>query len=323
MAGEYWSLTVTLDGEAEAAAEAVTNLLWEAGAVGVVETEAAGAARALQAFFPPGTDAEGLTRQVGGYLEDLGRLGVTRPAAPPAVAAAPVPDAPWADAWRAHFRPLPVGRGLLVCPPWEAGPPAGPGGSGGRRAVVIEPGRAFGTGAHGTTRGCLELLEWTLALHPPRRRPDHAVDVGTGSGILAVTLALLGLRRVDALDPDPDAVAAATANAARNGVGDRVRVRLVDLQTWAGWAAGAPGEAGPDPPAPAPLVVANLLGATHVAEAAALGRTVAGGGRLIAGGLLVQETPAVVGAFVPEGFRLLEVTEHEGWATLLLTREPA
>jgi ribosomal protein L11 methyltransferase len=167
---------------------------------------------------------------------------------------------------------------------------------------VIEPGRAFGTGGHATTRGCLELLERALLSSPAR----HALDVGTGSGILAIAAALLGVPEVRALDLDADAVAATAENAERNGVAARVRVECRALEDWTG--------------PPADLVLANLLGAAHVARAGELGRSATAAGRLVAGGLLAHEVPAVVGAYVPEGFRLAEVAEHDGWASLLLAR---
>lgn len=290
---DYWSLAVLLDPEA---ADAVANFLSESGALGVVE-EGAGAPVRLRAFFPPGSDADAAGRRLADYLGELRALAVA--VGPGTVEVSRVPGEAWAEAWRAHFRPLPVGRRLLVCPPWDVPPD---GADGARIRVLIEPGRAFGTGSHATTRACLELLERDLAREPSAR----AVDVGTGSGILAIAAARLGVRAVTALDVDPDAVAAARANAARNGVGDRVRVELARLEEWPG--------------PPAGLVLANLLGRALVSLAPVLARCVAAPGRLIAGGLLVHETPMVVAAFVPEGFALVEIVEHEGWAGLRLAR---
>lgn len=290
MSADYWALAVLVDPEAT---DAVANFLWEAGAAGVVE-EGDGRPIGLRAFFPPGTDPGETSRRLAAFLGELRGLAV--PVGPATVEVTRVPEEAWADAWRAHFRPLRIGRRLLVTPPWER-PDAD-----GRLVVVIEPGRAFGTGSHGSTRGCLELLERVLAREPAER----VLDVGTGSGILAIAAARLGAASVTALDVDPDAVAAARANAARNGVAERVRIEPGRPEDWAG--------------RPAPLVLANLLAPALVALAPALGGCCTTPGRLIAGGLLSHEAPAVTAAFVPEGFALAEVLEHEGWASMLLAR---
>ena len=297
-AAAYWELTVTLGADAAETAEAVTNRLWELGAVGVVEEVAVGGAM-LRAFFPPGTDGTALAADLGDYLADLAALAV--PGAAARVAVAPLRDEPWADAWRTYFRPIAVGRGLLVCPPWESPEPAL---EDGRMVVLIEPGRAFGTGGHGSTRGCLELLE--CALDGAGAGVPHALDVGCGSGILAIAAARLGVARVDAIDVDPDAVAATEENARRNAVADRVRASVATVDAWAG--------------PPAPLLLANLLAPAHLTLAPALAGLLTPGGSLVAGGLLAHEVPAVAGAFAAAGCWLVEVAEHEGWATLLLRR---
>jgi ribosomal protein L11 methyltransferase len=295
-AAAYWELTVTLGTAAPETAEVVTNRLWELGAIGVVEENAARAVR-LRAFLPPGSDAASRAAAVREYLDDVAALGL--PGARAGVDVAPLPDEPWAEAWRAHFRPVPVGQRLLVCPPWDA---PGPAPADGRVVVLIEPGRAFGTGGHGSTRSCLELLERALA----GARVPHALDVGCGSGVLAITAAKLGVARVDAIDLDPDAVAATEDNARRNAVGDRVHASVAAVEAWRGPAA--------------PLVLANLLAAAHVTMAPTLARLVAPAGSLIAGGLLAHEVPAVAGAFTAVGCWLVEMAEHEGWAAILVRR---
>ena len=293
-AAAYWELTVTLGADAAETSEAVTNRLWELGAVGVVEEAAAGVAT-LRGFFPPGIDAGARAAAVREYLGELVALAV--PGAQARVEIAPLPDEPWADAWRAHFQPVAVGRRLLVCPPWEL-----PSHSGERTVIIIEPGRAFGTGGHGSTRSCLGLLERALA----SGRVPRAVDVGCGSGILAIAAAALGVPRVDAIDPDPDAVAATEGNARRNAVADRIRTAVAAVESWNGSAA--------------PLVLANLLAAAHATLAPALVGLVTPGGSLIAGGLLAHEVPVVAGVFAAEGCWLAEVAEDDGWAALLVRR---
>jgi len=126
----------------------------------------------------------------------------------PGAAVEPVPEG-WEDAWRAFHRPVVVG-GLWLGPPWERPPDPG-------RAVVIDPGRAFGTGSHPTTRLCVELLAAT-------RRRGSLLDVGCGSGVLAIGAARLGFAPVLAVDVDPVAVETTRANAAVNGVPIDTRV---------------------------------------------------------------------------------------------------
>jgi ribosomal protein L11 methyltransferase len=180
-------------------------------------------------------------------------------------------EAGWEDRWRAFHRPVRVGA-LWVGPPWERAPS-------GAVAVVVDPGRAFGTGAHPTTRLCLELL-----LAEKRR---SVLDVGCGSGVLAIAAAKLGHAPVVAVDVDGSAVAATRANAERNGV-EVVARRLDALEA----------------PLPhADLALANI----------ALGAVEALGGRLdvarvVTSGYLVTDAARL------EGFRNVERRELEGWA---------
>jgi ribosomal protein L11 methyltransferase len=273
------------------AAEALTNFLWEQGAVGVVEEALLSGPARLRAFFAVTASTDALAVRVDAYLAGLRALGH---AAGPRARVTPVADADWALAWREHFRPVAVGRTLLIAPPWETPAP------GDRVVLAIEPGRAFGTGHHGTTATCLELLETLVAAE----RPARALDLGTGSGILAIAAARLGVAEVLACDSDPDAVAAATANAARNGVGDRVHARVDDVATL-------------ETP-PAPLVLANLLAAAHHAFAARYRALVAPGGLLVAGGLLDPETDDVARALAAHGFHREAARSLEGWTSLAL-----
>jgi ribosomal protein L11 methyltransferase len=183
----------------------------------------------------------------------------------------------WEDAWRAHHRPVRIGP-LWVGPPWEIPPP-------GAIAVVIDPAQAFGTGAHATTQLCLELL---LA-----RSPSSVLDVGCGSGVLAIAAARLGFRPVAAIDEDPAAVAAARDNARTNGVA--VDVHPVDV------------ESGPLPSAV--LALANLE--LRLVPVVARGFT---GRLLVTSGYLAGDHP------IAPGWRLLERRERDGWAAELRER---
>ena len=156
VAGHSAYVEVVVDA-GEEALEGLTNFLWEQGAVGVVEEATADRPSRLRAFFPVTAGTEVLTARIDAYLEALRALGFR---VGPRARLAPVADADWTAAWREHFRPVAVGQALLVAPPWEI--PA----SSGRLVLVIEPGRAFGTGHHGTTAGCLTLLEALVAAEP-------------------------------------------------------------------------------------------------------------------------------------------------------------
>jgi ribosomal protein L11 methyltransferase len=279
----------------EEASEALTNFLWELGAVGVVEESIGDAPGHLRAFFAAASDPDTLATRVNVYLEGLRALGLDAGAR---ARVAPLADTDWNAAWREHFRPLPVGDRLLVAPPWEV-PAASE-----RLVLVIEPGRAFGTGHHGTTAGCLTLLEALIA----RDRPTRALDLGTGSGILAVAAARLGVTDVVACDSDPDAVAAAEANASRNGVAALVHPMLKDAATLA--------------VGPAPLILANLLAAAHRTLAGRYRELVAAGGALVLGGLLDAEADGVAEALTAHGFAREASVSLEGWTSLALRHAP-
>jgi len=179
-----------------------------------------------------------------------------------------VADAAWADAWREHFRPQRVGD-VLIVPPWER-----PQGAHEARALVeIDPGQAFGTGLHPTTRACLfHLQELDLAGH-------SVTDVGTGSGILAIAAALLGAASVYACDVDPVAVRAARENVERNGVSERVtvdfcRADLVEVEA-------------------ADVVVANLTADLILELARALSGRLRPSGTLVLAGIVTSRERAV------------------------------
>ncbi|MGH7355586.1 MAG: 50S ribosomal protein L11 methyltransferase [Candidatus Rokuibacteriota bacterium] len=295
MSARYWELSVPT---APPVAEGLTNFVWESGALGVVEEERPGEAPRLRAFFADAADTGALVPRVDGYLDALRALGFTVPGSATLL---PVADTDWAVAWREHFRPLPVGRRLLITPPWER--PRGTHDEG-RTVIVLEPGRAFGTGQHATTVGCLVLLERILDASPVAR----VTDLGTGSGILAIAAARLGAGAVLAVDSDPDAVGVAAENAALNGVAERVRCVVADAA---------------DPAVgfePAPLVVANLLTSAHLGLAPRYAGWVAPGGALVLGGILSAEAGRVRDAMCCHEFVARDALTLDGWISLELAR---
>lgn len=259
--------------------DAATALLWEAGTTGIeVQTGPDGSVGMLACF----------EQDIDASLEDaMRRLGAR-------LQAVAVPDMDWVARFREGFRAFTAG-GFLIAPPWGL-PASVPRGA---RLLVVDPGRAFGTGTHESTRLCLRALEG-LARQAALRR---VLDVGTGAGILAVAAALLGAAEVLAVDNDPEALAAAREHARLNGVS----VRLVL------------GDAGRAfRPAACDLVLANLtapLLLERAAEVAALART---GGTLVLAGLLLEEAAAVADAYAP--FGAVSRSQDGEWAGLVVTR---
>jgi ribosomal protein L11 methyltransferase len=195
----------------------------------------------------------------------------------------------WWERWRAYHRAAVIAHTLTVRPPWE--PPACT-----PLDIVIDPGQAFGTGAHATTRLCLELL-----LDVPDQ--GSFLDLGCGSGVLAIAAARLGFAPVLAVDNDPAAIAATSENAARNAVA--VEARRMDLRSQ---------------PAPAArTVAANLLAPLLERWAADLASGPRPPQRVIAGGLLTAEADQVARAFASLGLREKGRRERGGWAALLLS----
>jgi ribosomal protein L11 methyltransferase len=288
----YWELTVPV--ASEDIAEGLTNFLWELGALGVVEEQAPDRPARVRAFFPETLDPDWLDARVDAYLTSLEALGFAARATPHVT---PLVDEGWAQAWREHFRAIAVGRRLVVAPPWETVESRPD-----RVAIIIDPGRAFGTGQHATTAGCLEALE-SLA---DAQGLGRVLDIGTGSGVLGIAAARLGATSVLAIDSDPDAVAAAETNAELNGVSDRVRAVVADAAT-----------AGTDA---VPLVLANLLAAAHASLAARYPDLVGPGGHLVLGGILEHEAAAVADAVRAHGFLPVWQSTIDGWTTLVLRR---
>jgi ribosomal protein L11 methyltransferase len=209
----------------------------------------------------------------------------------------------WADRWRAFHRPVTVSGRVHIRPPWEEAPPPG------LLDVVIDPGQAFGTGTHATTRLCLELLielaSGSGRPAAPLVQPAGFADWGCGSGVLAITAAKLGFSQVVAVDNEQAAVEAAVANAVANGVS--VESRRLDLRA--------------DPLPAAPTVTANLVRSLLLTVAERLPdplpRT------LIASGLLRGEAGEVAAAFAAKGLAECDRREDGDWAALLLRASAA
>lgn len=201
-----------------------------------------------------------------------------------------IPD-DWADRWRDFHEPTLVAGRIWVRPPWAE--PAAPG----RIDLVIEPGSAFGTGAHATTRMCLELLAGLAGRGEAR---GALCDLGTGSGVLAIASAKLGWAPVTGCDHEQTALAAAAANAAANAV--ELRLERLNLRR--------------DPPPGAETLVANLTAPLLRAVAARIG---AAPRALVCSGLLASEADEVTAAFAARGLGERERRRSGDWAAIRLS----
>jgi ribosomal protein L11 methyltransferase len=253
---------------------------------GYATTEAA-----VTGYLPVDERLENTLLALKSALADLPRMGLA-PAVPD-ITIRFVAEADWANAWKQYFKPQTIGRHLVVKPTWEAWENRP-----GDVVIAIDPGMAFGTGLHATTRLCLQALENHV-------RPGLTVaDVGTGSGILAVAAALLGAERVAATDLDPLAVRIARENVVLNGVADQVDVA----------------ESSVPPVGPFGLVVANILADVIIAMTPALFAALAPGGRLIASGIIDTRADNVADHLAAGGFTDLTTTREGEWAAVEAVR---
>ena len=205
-----------------------------------------------------------------------------------------VDEADWADAWKAHFPVMRIGRHVVIRPTWRR-----------HRAapddvvLAIDPGMAFGTGLHPTTRLCLVALE-RLA-DAGRMTGARVLDVGCGSGILAIAAVRLGAAGAVGVDTDPIAIESTLANARRNRLAPRIRASVGSLPT------GEP---------PFDVIAANLIAGVLVQIAAQLAAELAAGGRLVASGIFVDREGEVRHAFEAAGLAVTERTAEGDWVAL-------
>jgi ribosomal protein L11 methyltransferase len=273
-----------------AAGDALVAWLVDRGAPGVIEEEAGDRLRLKAHFLPP----DGAERIVGDARQFLVDLDEPFPgAARASVKIGFVDEEDWASSWRRSFPPLEVGRRLCVRTPWSPAPSA-------RHDVQIPPAMAFGTGHHASTLGCLLAMEDVFEVGPT---PSAVLDVGTGSGILAIAAARLGALRVAAIDVDPAAVAAAADNVSRNALDGIVTA-------WHGSAEAVAGRYS--------LIVANLYADLLCAAFGAFAAAAEKRGGCIVSGFLDADAARVGQAAARSGWRLEAERSVEGWTTLTL-----
>lgn len=277
----WGSITLTI---AEADAELVASSLFDLGTTGVEQLDAPPGTARLRAYFDgdvPSDLVDSLRRSHGEAAIQAVEIGSQA-------------DEDWAENWKLHFEAQRVGRRLLLCPPWDDTS------SPDRIRIVIEPGMAFGTGQHATTRGCLELLEEWLT----GRRVERAGDIGTGSGVLAIAMAKLGVPRIVAVDNDEDALRIAAENAVINEVDSAIRFATTIEPV----------------PVDCDLIVANLFADLLVEMASAFDERMRRDGTIVLSGILSPDAQRVVDAFAQRGWSVDRRRDEDPWVALRLTR---
>jgi ribosomal protein L11 methyltransferase len=268
----------------EASTDELSGLLFELGAQGVEERDATTLVKnavagkvTLVASFASEEEAQQAIAELDPALSP--RLDVV------------IGDA-WRDAWKEHFRPFAVCEGIVIRPPWEpyeAKP--------GEDVLELEPGRAFGTGLHETT----SLVAQALRSHAHGIAGAEVLDVGCGSGILALLALKLGAGKARAIDVDPDAIEVTRENAARNGMTAQVDADTADIEQIA---------------ATYPVVVANIEARVLIPMMPALTKRVAPGGLLVLSGILAPQRDDVVAAY--GAFELVASPAKGEWIALVL-----
>ncbi len=277
-----------------AAGDALVAWLVDRGAPGVIEEELTDRLR-LKAHFTPTEEAEAIVVATRRFLRELD--GPFPGAASARLEVGFVDEEDWASSWKQGFPPLEIGRRLCVRTPWSP-PPSD------RHDVQILPAMAFGTGQHASTLGCLLAIEDVFDQEPA---PSAVLDVGTGSGVLAIAAARLGARRVLAIDVDPVAIAAAADNVSRNDLQAVVTLRCGPADAVEGRY---------------PLIVANLYADLLCSMFGAFTARAEDRGRCIVSGLLDADASSVRQTAAASGWQPEAERSLEGWTTLTLRRTP-
>lgn len=200
-------------------------------------------------------------------------------------------DSEWKDEWKKYFKPVHITENIVILPSWENYEPAP-----GEKVIEIDPGMAFGTGTHATTRMCIELIEKYL-------KPEQSfMDVGCGSGILSIAAGLCGCRKICGFDIDPDAVRVAKENVEQNGMSEFVEIFQGDVTEGV--------------QQKADVIAANLMAEIIMAICSSIPACLNENGVFISSGIITEKRDQVVKSLMEAGFEILEVREEEDWCAI-------
>jgi ribosomal protein L11 methyltransferase len=333
----------------EEAQEMISNLLYEAGAGGVSIEESGTLNKVrdtrygelydqplndipegeavIKGYYSENVSMDDVVAEITPRVEELREFGIDPGKA--LISWKTVDEDEWAHAWKQYFKPLRVSERLTIKPTWEEYTPSSPD----EAIIELDPGMAFGTGTHPTTALCLRALEKNIS------GGEEVIDVGTGSGILAVGAMLLGAKSVLALDLDPVAVESARENVELNRLQDKITVKESDLLSLLGgegaadsaagdmWPSARPGHSMSDAAAvtepvsqdnlgvtlPVKIVVANILAEIIVLFTDDVYRALQPGGLYITSGIYKDKEGLVEQALTKSGFHIIEVSREEDW----------
>lgn len=245
----------------------------------------------VKAYYSPDVNIEEVLMAISEGVErakdivDFGEFSVS---------ANVVNEEDWENSWKKYYKPVKVGKRIIIKPLWEE--------IGDDRDVVIEldPGMAFGTGTHETTRMCLELLEQNI------KKSDDVLDIGTGSGILSIGAVKLGCNKITAVDIDPVAVKVAKENAQINGVEDKINIFCGDLTK--------------DVTGTYDIVVANIIADAIILLSGTAAQFLKDGGLYITSGIINTRLDDVKKALTENGFNILEIKTEGDWVAIVCNK---
>ena len=266
--------------------DALINMAYESGSLGVVETQ-----RYLLIYF---TDHQGITKLLNDFASFKAILKDSGLPHDFSFVYVYLSERDWNESWKKKFQPIDVGENLSIIPPWEKS-------RSGRINMIIDPGMAFGTGHHVTTKTCLELIERLTQ----EGLKEHFLDVGTGTGILSIGAAKLGFREVVGVDIDPLAIDAAKRNASLNG--------LANVKILEGTISVTEGSYD--------LIAANLMSEILIAIAPEIASRLSNKGIVLLSGMIIGQEDEVIAAMEKEGLLFRErYYDDIRWVSLVLTR---
>ncbi|NVO00864.1 MAG: 50S ribosomal protein L11 methyltransferase [Geobacteraceae bacterium] len=250
--------------------------------------------KTVKCYVPESEDLNGFVAAIEKYFAEFSEYNLSGPEV------TILKEEDWANSWKANFKPTRIGRRLVIKPSWEVF-------EGGAGDVILEldPGMAFGTGTHATTRLCLEALEELVYDKGALAANSTVLDVGCGSGLLGIAAALFGALQVVSIDIDPIAITVTDENAAINGVSEAIAASETPLAELEGEFS---------------IVLANILAEALVQMSSDLVQRVAVGGYLILSGILIEREELVMAGFAGQPLTHFSTRREDEWCCIIFQK---